>query len=46
MPNRLNTQSFWLARYGAALAAAAAGFVVRLILTALAGEGLPTYITF
>ncbi len=36
----------WLARYTAAVAAVGAGFLLRLGLTALVGEGLPTYITF
>ena len=33
-------------RYAAALAAVGVGFLIRLGLTALVGEGLPTYITF
>ena len=36
----------WLARYTAAVAAVGAGFLLRLGLTSLVGEGLPTYITF
>ncbi|MGD0258526.1 MAG: PAS domain S-box protein [Verrucomicrobiota bacterium] len=36
----------WLARYAAAVAAAGGGLLLRLGLTALVGEGLPTYITF
>ena len=43
------TQRFrvhWLGRYAAALAAVGAGFLLRLGLSALVGEGLPTYITF
>ncbi len=36
----------WLVRYGGALAAVGAGYLLRVGLTALAGEGLPTYITF
>jgi len=35
-----------LARYGLALAAVAAGWGLRLVLTAWVGPGLPTYITF
>ncbi len=36
----------WLVRYTAAIAAAVVGLLLRLGLTALVGEGLPTYITF
>jgi PAS domain S-box-containing protein len=35
-----------LIRYGIAIGAAVAGLLVRLMLTAYAGEGLPTYILF
>ncbi|MEW6444092.1 MAG: PAS domain S-box protein [bacterium] len=35
-----------LMRYGCALGAVAAGFLLRLVLTAHVGPGLPTYITF
>jgi len=37
--------SGWV-RYGVAVAAVAAGCLLRGVLTALVGEGLPTYITF
>ena len=36
----------WVLRYGLAFVATAMGFGLRAVLTALAGEGLPTYITF
>jgi PAS domain S-box-containing protein len=43
---RLTFKSHWVARYAAAMAAAGVGFLIRLALTALVGEGLPAYITF
>ena len=46
MATKLTLRNQWLARYAAALAAVAAGLLLRLGLTALVGEGLPTYITF
>jgi PAS domain S-box-containing protein len=46
MPVKLSSKNRWLLRYAAALAAVGAGLLVRLGLTALVGEGLPTYITF
>jgi PAS domain S-box-containing protein len=46
MPGKLNVKYHWLARYGGALAAVGAGLLLRLGLTAMVGEGLPTYITF
>jgi hypothetical protein len=46
MPPRLTFNHHWLARYAAALAAVGAGLLLRQGLTALVGEGLPTYITF
>jgi len=36
----------WWARYGLAVVALAAGWGLRLVLTAWAGPGLPTYVTF
>jgi PAS domain S-box-containing protein len=36
----------WVLRYGLAFVAAAAGFGLRVALTAWTGPGLPTYITF
>ena len=46
MATKLTLRNQWLARYAAALAAVGAGLLLRLGLTALVGEGLPTYITF
>ena len=46
MPPKLTSRGSWLVRYGAAVAAAVGGLLLRLGLTALVGEGLPTYITF
>jgi PAS domain S-box-containing protein len=46
MATKLTLRNHWLARYAAALAAVGAGLLLRLGLTALVGEGLPTYITF
>jgi PAS domain S-box-containing protein len=46
MPAKLTFKNHWLVRYVAAVGAVGAGLVVRLGLTALVGEGLPTYITF
>ena len=46
MPTKLTFKTHWLARHVAAVAAVGAGLLVRLGLTALVGEGLPTYITF
>ncbi|MGD0744710.1 MAG: PAS domain S-box protein [Verrucomicrobiota bacterium] len=47
--NRNNSSSIWqrwALRYGLAFVAVAAGFGLRLALTAWIGPGLPTYITF
>jgi len=41
-----DARNHWLVRYVAAVAAVGAGLLVRLGLTAIVGEGLPTYITF
>jgi PAS domain S-box-containing protein len=46
MATKLTLKNHWLARYAAALAAVGFGFLVRVGLAALVGEGLPTYITF
>ena len=49
-PERNNSSSSiwqrWTLRYGLAFVAVAAGFGLRLALTAWVGPGLPTYITF
>lgn len=46
MSANLTSRNTWFLRYSAAVAAACAGLLVRMALTSLAGEGLPTYITF
>ena len=46
MATKLSVKDHWLSRCVAALAAVGIGFGLRLGLTALVGEGLPTYITF
>jgi PAS domain S-box-containing protein len=46
MPGKLTLKRHWLVRYGGALATVGAGLLLRLGLTAMVGEGLPTYITF
>ena len=46
MSANLTSRNTWFLRYSAAVAAAFAGLLVRMALTSLAGEGLPTYITF
>jgi PAS domain S-box-containing protein len=46
MAAKLSAKHRWPVRYAAALVAVGAGVLLRLGLTALAGEGLPTYITF
>jgi signal transduction histidine kinase len=45
---RLDRRTFlaWGLRYGSAVAAVAAGFLVRLALTAWSGPGLPPYLTY
>ena len=46
MPAKLTFKAHWFVRYGGALAAVSAGYLLRVGLTAMTGEGLPTYITF
>src|ERR1035441_6134935 len=43
---QLSPRNHWLARYGFALLAVVAAFLIREAMTRLAGGSLPTYITF
>jgi PAS domain S-box-containing protein len=46
MPTKLTFTTHWLVRYGAAVAAAGVGLLIRWALEAWVGPGLPSYITF